>query len=209
MGGNGSGREAGGHLLLGGFVEDVGHPALPAVLPVEVRGHEDPGPALAVVALPPEPSDLPVLVNLVVAKNRELHLLLLMLVLFGGRVVLLLPLLGPAPESEDQVKGGLLLNVVVAEGPAIFELLPREDESLLIRRDPLLVLDLGLHIFDSIARFDLKSDGLSGQGFHEDLHLDLLTWFKRFISPGSNWRMAGLSPITTSKRSLPCSWTSD
>ena len=35
-------------------------------------------------------------------------------------------------ESENQVKGGLLLDVVVGEGSAVFELLSSEDESLLI-----------------------------------------------------------------------------
>jgi len=59
-----------------------------------MRGHEDSGSALAVVALPPEASDLPVLVNLVVAKDSQLDLLLLVLVLLRGRVILLLPLLG-------------------------------------------------------------------------------------------------------------------
>ena len=33
-----------------------------------------------------------------------------------------------------------------------------------------LVLDLGLDIVDGVAGLDLESDGLPGQGFHEDLH---------------------------------------
>jgi hypothetical protein len=40
------------------------------------------------------------------------------------------------------VKGALLLNVVVGEGATVFELLAGEDESLLIRRNALLILDL-------------------------------------------------------------------
>ena len=40
------------------------------------------------------------------------------------------------------MQGRLLLDVVVAQGSAIFELLSGEDESLLIRGDSLLVLDL-------------------------------------------------------------------
>eukprot|EP01052_Picozoa_sp_SAG31_P007056 SAG31_NODE_332_length_17516_cov_3.552840_2_plen_123_part_00 len=40
------------------------------------------------------------------------------------------------PQPQDEVKSRLLLNVVVGESAAIFELLAREDESLLIRRDP-------------------------------------------------------------------------
>ena len=46
-------------------------------------------------------------------------------------------------ESEDQVKSGLLLNVVVRQRATVFELLAGEDEALLVRRDAFLVLDLG------------------------------------------------------------------
>ena len=38
-------------------------------------------------------------------------------------------------QTEDQVKGGLLLNVVIGKGAAVFELLSRKDETLLVRRD--------------------------------------------------------------------------
>jgi hypothetical protein len=48
-----------------------------------------------------------------------------------------------SPQSEDKVKSGLLLDVVVRKGSAILELLAGEDESLLVRGDTLLVLDLG------------------------------------------------------------------
>ena len=47
-------------------------------------------------------------------------------------------------ESQDQVEGGLLLDVVVGEGSSVLQLLSGEDESLLIGWDSLLVLDLGL-----------------------------------------------------------------
>lgn len=40
------------------------------------------------------------------------------------------------------MQGRLLLDVVVREGSSIFELLAGKDESLLIRGDSLLVLDL-------------------------------------------------------------------
>ena len=46
-------------------------------------------------------------------------------------------------ETEHQMESGLLLDVVVAESAAVFELLSGEDQSLLIGRDALLVLDLG------------------------------------------------------------------
>ena len=40
-----------------------------------------------------------------------------------------------AAKAEHQVQGGLLLDVVVGEGAAILQLLPGEDEALLIRGD--------------------------------------------------------------------------
>ena len=59
------------------------------------------------------------------------------------------------------MKGGLLLDVVVGESPAILELLAGEDEPLLVRGNTLLVLDLGLDIVDGVGRFDLEGDGLT------------------------------------------------
>merc|ERR1711990_972521 len=47
-------------------------------------------------------------------------------------------------ESEDQMEGGFLLDVVVGEGSSILKLLTGEDKSLLIGWDALLVLDLSL-----------------------------------------------------------------
>ena len=85
-------------------------------------------------------------------------------------VGLLLALLGSATETEDKVEGGLLLDVVVGEGATILELLSGEDETLLIRRNTLLVLDLGLHIIDCVRRLNLKGNGLPRKGFHEYLH---------------------------------------
>ena len=68
------------------------------------------------------------------------------------------------------MKSRLLLDVVVAEGAAILELLAGEDEALLVGRDTLLVLDLGLDIVDRVRRLDLKGDGLAGEGLDENLH---------------------------------------
>jgi len=73
-------------------------------------------------------------------------------------------------ETEDQVKGGFLLDVVVGEGATVFELLTSEDETLLIGWDTFLVLDLCLDILDGVAGFDVESDGLASQGLDEDLH---------------------------------------
>ena len=68
------------------------------------------------------------------------------------------------------MKGALLLNVVVREGPAILQLLARKNEALLIGRDALLVLDLRLNIVDRVGRLHLKGDSLARQRLNEDLH---------------------------------------
>ena len=70
------------------------------------------------------------------------------------------------------MEGGLLLDVVVIEGAAILELLSSEDESLLIGRDALLVLDLGLDVLDGVRWLDVESDGLSRKGLDENLHVE-------------------------------------
>ena len=59
------------------------------------------------------------------------------------------------------MEGRLLLDVVVREGSAILELLSGEDESLLVRGDTLLVLDLGLDVVDRVRGLDLERDGLA------------------------------------------------
>lgn len=43
-------------------------------------------------------------------------------------------------QAQDQVQGGFLLDVVICQGPPIFELFSSEDEPLLIGRDPFFVL---------------------------------------------------------------------
>jgi len=53
-------------------------------------------------------------------------------------------------ETEDQVESRFLLDVVVRESAAVFELLSGEDQSLLVRGNSLLILDLGLDIVDGV-----------------------------------------------------------
>ena len=69
------------------------------------------------------------------------------------------------------MKSGLLLNVVVRQSMSIFQLLARKDQSLLVRRNSFLILDLGLYIFYCIPGFNLESDDLPRQSLHENLHL--------------------------------------
>ena len=79
------------------------------------------------------------------------------------------------------MKGRLLLDVVIGKGAAVLELLASKDQTLLIWRDSLLVLDLGLDVLDAVGRFDLEGDGLASQGLDEDLH----------ASPESEHKMEG------------------
>jgi hypothetical protein len=72
---------------------------------------------------------------LVVLEDGQLDLLLLVPDLLGGGVHLLLPLLTATTETEDEVKGGLLLDVVIRKGPAVLKLLAGENQTLLIRRN--------------------------------------------------------------------------
>ena len=68
------------------------------------------------------------------------------------------------------MEGGLLLDVVVRKSAAVLKLLSSEDQSLLIGRDALLVLDLGLHVLDGVGLLDVEGDGLASEGLDEDLH---------------------------------------
>merc|ERR1712151_53625 len=157
-------------------VEDVGKVAATAVLTVVHGSHEDTSTAGLVGALPPQTLNLAVTVDLVVLKHRELGLLALVLDLLGRSVHLLLTLLGhTTAQAQDQVKGGLLLDVVVREGTAVLELLASEDQALLVRRNALLVLDLALDIVDGVRGLHLKGDGLAREGLDEDLHLRWLS----------------------------------
>lgn len=62
------------------------------------------------------------------------------------------------------------MNVAVQKGEAILKLFASEDETLLIWRDTLLVLDLCLDVVNCIRRFHLEGDGFSGQSLHKDLN---------------------------------------
>merc|ERR1719215_548061 len=75
-----------------------------------------------------------------------------------------------APEAEDEVQRGLLLNVVVRESTTVLQLLASKDEALLVWRDPFLVLDLRLDVINGVRRLDVQRDGLPRQRLHEDLH---------------------------------------
>ena len=123
---------------------------------VEVVGHEDTGAARLGRALASEAGNLTGVVNLVELQERKLDLLVDVLDLLGLGVHLLLALLTATAETEHEVKGGLLLDVVIREGAAIFELLAREDQALLVGGMPslswILALTLSMVSEDSTSR---------------------------------------------------------
>merc|ERR1719468_482398 len=94
--------------------------------------------------------DLAIVINTVVFQYSELDFLMLMFDLLGGGVILLLAPLSATTESKNQVKSRFFLDVVVAQSTAILELFAGENQTLLIWRDSLLILDLGLDILDSV-----------------------------------------------------------
>ena len=53
----------------------------------------------------------------------------------------------------------LLLDVALRQRTAVFKLLSRKDQTLLVGKDALFILDLGLDIVDCVGRFDFKSNG--------------------------------------------------
>ena len=87
------------------------------------------------------------------------------------------------------MKGALLLDVVIRKGSPILKLLPSENETLLVRRNPrwtrsdadffdreckhipLLILYLCLNVVDSIRGLNLEGDGLSSESLYENLHI--------------------------------------
>ena len=89
-------------------------------------------------------------------------------------------------QAQDQVKGGLILDVVVWQGPANLTLIAGKDQSPSVQRDALLVLYLGLDLLDGVGGLDLQGDGLSREVLHEDLHAtsQLKGLAVSIISPG-------------------------
>ena len=70
-----------------------------------------------------------------------------------------------AAQAEDEVQRGLLLYVVVGESAPVLELLPGEDEALLVGGGCLLALDLLLHVLDGVRRLHAQRDRVTRELF--------------------------------------------
>ena len=55
-------------------------------------------------------------------------------------------------------------------GSTVFKLLSSKDQTLLIGRNALFILDLGFDIIDCVRGLDLKGNGLTRQSLDENLH---------------------------------------
>ena len=73
-------------------------------------------------------------------------------------------------KAENEMEGRLLLNVVIRESPTVLELFASKDQALLVGRDAFLVLDLRLHIINSVGGLDLQRDRLARERLDENLH---------------------------------------
>ena len=71
------------------------------------------------------------------------------------------------------MKGRLLLNIVIRQGPTVLELLASENQALLVGRNAFLVLDLALHIVDRVGRLYLKGNRLSSDYSKGSVRYDL------------------------------------
>ena len=73
------------------------------------------------------------------------------------------PSLLSTSQPQNQVQSRLLLDIVVAQGSSILQLLTSKDKSLLVWWDTLLVLNLGLNVINGIRGLDFQSDCLSSE----------------------------------------------
>merc|ERR1711868_176841 len=137
-------------LLIFHGIEHISQTTLSAVLTIKVGSHEDTSSTLLGRAFASQSVNFAIIIHTVVFQYCQFDLLVLMLDLFGCGVILLLTLLATTTKTEDQVKGRLFLDVVVTQSTTILKLFAGKNQTLLVWRDTLFVLDLGLDIFNSI-----------------------------------------------------------
>ena len=78
-------------------------------------------------------------------------------------------------ETKDEVKSGPFLDVVVREGATILELFCGKNQTLLMRGDSCLGLDLRLVTVNAIRGLDPKGDVLASEGFDKALDITMQT----------------------------------
>lgn len=73
-------------------------------------------------------------------------------------------------QPQNQVKSGFFLDVVITQGATVFQLFTSKDQTLLVRCNTFLVLNLGLHVLDGVSGLHFKGDGFASQCLNENLH---------------------------------------
>ena len=110
-----------------------------------------------------EAGDFPVGLNSVVLQGLHGYSLVHSLDLLGSSKDLLFALLTSSSETKNQVEGGFLLDVVIAQRTTIFQLLSGKDQTLLIGGNSFLVLNLSFDVVNSVRWLDIECDGLACQ----------------------------------------------
>lgn len=59
------------------------------------------------------------------------------------------------------------MDVIIRQRPPVLQLLAGKDQTLLVGRDALLVLNFGLDIVDRVGGFDLEGDCFAREGLYE------------------------------------------
>jgi hypothetical protein len=143
---------------------------LAAVEAILVHSESDSSTASWARTVFPCSGNLALTINLVKFENGELDLLVLVMFLLGLGIRLFLSLLSSSSQTKQKIQCGLLLNVIVKRSAVVFQLLTREDQTLLVRRDTFLILNFLFDVIDSIELLDIKSDGRTSKCLHKDLH---------------------------------------
>jgi len=68
------------------------------------------------------------------------------------------------------MESGVFLDVAVAQGKSILQLLPPLDKSEFIGRDAFFFLDYDLDLLYCVRKLNIEGDGLASHCLHEDLH---------------------------------------
>ena len=76
--------------------------------------------------------------------------------------------LNTTTKLQLKAKGRLLLDVVIREGVAIFQVRIIKEEMLLVWWDSLVVLDFGFYVFNCVTSLNHESDGFSWDTLHKD-----------------------------------------
>ena len=72
-------------------------------------------------------------------------------------------------KTQNKMKRGLLLDVVIRQRTTVFQLLADKNQTLLVRWNAFLVLDLRLDVVDGITWFDIEGDCFSGERLDKNL----------------------------------------